>query len=132
MADINTSYFADYLGSIWNTAATANGDPEFAQPRTSQTATMNALQSAQPIDNGSGNAWSSWLKGVGDTLINYAVVKDITRTQASVQTQAQLAQSQAAANAAVAQRAGAGLTISPGLLMMAGFGVLVFLVARKA
>jgi len=128
MGYLDTLYSDSGLQSYWDTAATLGGDREFEQVRGSGTATMNAIQSAQPIDDTKGFAWEGWLSGVGDKLMNYAAVREMSKAQTQQQ---QSVADAAAAQAYAARQQAVGFSIAPGTLMMLGLGVVVFLVARK-
>lgn len=95
------------LGDVWGSALNFGADPTYDQPRTALTQTGNALQTMQPITGGSntsGFSWD-WMANTANSLLQYAVVKDMFKTQASVQQQAQQAAQQQPAYDAATQAA---------------------------
>lgn len=76
------------LGDVWGTGLSFGADPTYSQPRTAQTQTGNALQTMQPISSGSGGGFSwDWLSNAAGGLLQYAVAKDMVKTQAGLQQQ---------------------------------------------
>lgn len=117
------------LQAIFSTALNFNSDPEFAQPRNADTVTSNAIDSLQPI-KANGGEWGDFWKGAAATTLNYALLKDATRsglTSSSVQ------QSIREQGGAGEQRARQGPNMGTALLIGGGLVavLLVAMVLRK-
>lgn len=111
----------DYsFGDVIDTAQGFGSGFEFDTPRNAETATSNAIQSSQPIDGNTGGSWGGFWQNTLGSITGYAVARDMQQRQ--VQNG-----SVAVQNAAVQQR-----TSGNGLLMLAGVGVLAFLLIDRA
>jgi hypothetical protein len=84
------------LQDLFSAAQTAGSDQSYVTPRTSDTATGDAINGGAPIDNDSGSAWSSFFRDTVKTIVGYEIAKDAQ--QHTVMTPANASQ-QAAAQA---------------------------------
>jgi hypothetical protein len=105
------------LPSVFDTALTMGSLPTYDQPRTADTATANAIQSSAPIVADSGG-WGDFWKPIANTLVSYAVAKDLQQTRV---------QTQVVAGNVVASRA---RTDDRRLLLLVGVGLAVYMVTR--
>jgi hypothetical protein len=122
----NPSYFGLDLTDVFTAAATANSDPEYAQGRTTETVTSNAIDSMQPIGS-DGGSWSDFWRGAAGTLLNYGITRDAVRNGVQPGAGGAVNQAGQPAQSAPAQSAG----IAPGTVLLIGgglalVGVLVF------
>lgn len=67
------------LAEAFGTALGINADGSYNTPRTSNTATADAVQSMQPVDNQSGGAFGDFWRGAASALLDYAIVRDAAR-----------------------------------------------------
>ena len=111
----------------WDTAAVINGGGTYAQPRTPQTVTTDAVQSMAPVTN-PGDSWSDFWRGAGTAILGYAIQKDAVQSGVAAPAgQPQVVYVPAPQGAARPQQAVQG----QGLLLLALAGLVVYMVAAK-
>lgn len=115
---------SDFMGA----AQAANSDPEFAQPRFPETITSNAVDSLGPITTNQGGAWGDFFMKGTDKVLTAAIARDAARNAAA----------SAAPASPYGTTGGAAAPAMPGtgpsagfLLLIAGVGLLGFMLARK-
>lgn len=100
MADFSFGSVADWgLKDAFGAAQTVGADNSYTRPRTSDTVTTNAIDGAAPIDNSSGGAWGDFWKGSIQTVLGYAIAKDIAKQGAAQKSAGGMVAPQPAASA---------------------------------
>lgn len=118
------------LASMFGTALGVNADSSYSTPRTSDTATTDAVQSMQPVDNQTGGAFSDFWRGAAGALLNYAIVRDAARNGITPTGQAAPVVQM---EPIPAQSGGASSSGLPGgLMLLLAAGVVVFVAVKAA
>jgi hypothetical protein len=120
------------LAEAFGSALGINADNSYSTPRTSDTATTDAVQSMQPVDNQSGGAFGDFWGGAGGvlrSLLDYAVVRDAARHGITPDGQPVVQMEPLPASAPQPAKSGG---VPSGVWLIAAAGVLAFVVARAS
>lgn len=120
------------LVDAFETALGIGADTSYSTPRTSDTATTDAVQSMQPVDNKAGGAFGDFwggLGGVGRSLLDYAMVRDAAKHGV---TPAGQPLQPIQMEPIPPERAASSAGMSGGVLLLVAAGVVALVVAKAA
>lgn len=114
------------LDGLFGAAQAAGSDPEFDLPNTVDTVPTNALQSMDSVSDQGSQSWSGFWQDMTKGVLQYAIVRDQNQMQQQARPAVYPMTPRSGQGVGV-KVGGAGLSLTPGMLILLGLGAYVAL-----